>query len=787
MQKQIRIFGKIALIIICVICFIFLMQKDRDVFQLKQPEGELITNEEVQILMQAAGVMLEKEAVNSGADFFLYEDYRKLLDGLLMNMDTWHENVTYDRKYKEGFYLLKEDWYLFYDAFLLHAGLKEHIWKEEVNILAGKEWFVGEQSGADNPQGKEGREHAEKGKLLINEGEIIGYCATAFEDCSFSKVSAYVTKDVSGQKVLLTLIKKERAPFTLENVWLMEIQGQELQFFYQGFEIYCKVEEKVAEDGIVREMVSDLTFRSGKLLSVKQKTERISGRVLRIEEDALELEGNGSYPLAEEVMVYQLYEELRKGSLEEIKIGYDFADFVLEDGKICAVLILRKENMENIRVAIKSEGFASLYHESLEISADCDMELIYGAYGERKTEILKQGETLQIDEKSAYLNGDRLELSPCLQSGKMRLLSLKRSQGTPEYRGRMEVVKTENGLLLINELLLEEYLYSVVPSEMPASYPKEALKAQAVCARTYAYQYLNRPGLSHLGAHVDDSVSYQVYNNIAENSASTTAVKETAGELLFYEGKPVSTYYYSTSCGFGTNAGIWQEENVESMPYLQAGKVGEPTEERIWPEGVTAEDMKEEAVVRAYLGTVHEEDYEAKEPWYRWSYKVEEIEAELLFERLCNRYEAAPDKILTLTEEDRFESKKPESFEKVRDIIVLERREGGVTEELLLETESGTYKVISEYNIRYLLCHGGSVVKQDNTEAALGQLLPSAYFVIDTIKEKEQVTGFQIMGGGYGHGAGMSQNAAKHMSNNSMMYKEILSFFYKDCELYQMY
>ncbi len=56
------------------------------------------------------------------------------------------------------------------------------------------------------------------------------------------------------------------------------------------------------------------------------------------------------------------------------------------------------------------------------------------------------------------------------------------------------------GLVLINEVLMEEYLYSVVPSEMPASYPAESLKAQAVCARTYGYLHLMRPGYGNLGA-----------------------------------------------------------------------------------------------------------------------------------------------------------------------------------------------------------------------------------------------------------------------------------------------
>ena len=64
--------------------------------------------------------------------------------------------------------------------------------------------------------------------------------------------------------------------------------------------------------------------------------------------------------------------------------------------------------------------------------------------------------------------------------------SIERGQGTPVYPGHMEITKEEEGLLLLNEVDLEEYLKRVVPSEMPQSYELEALKAQAICARTYA-------------------------------------------------------------------------------------------------------------------------------------------------------------------------------------------------------------------------------------------------------------------------------------------------------------
>ena len=111
---------------------------------------------------------------------------------------------------------------------------------------------------------------------------------------------------------------------------------------------------------------------------------------------------------------------------------------------------------------------------------------------------------------------------------------------------------------LVNTLPLEEYLYGVVPSEMPASYPEEALKAQAVCARTYACVQMMNSSLGDLGAQVDDSVSYQVYQNRRRGSSSSQAVEATAGEILLNNGSPINAYYFSTSHGQTSTDQVWR-------------------------------------------------------------------------------------------------------------------------------------------------------------------------------------------------------------------------------------
>ena len=215
----------------------------------------------------------------------------------------------------------------------------------------------------------------------------------------------------------------------------------------------------------------------------------------------------------------------------------------------------------------------------------------------------------------------------------------------------MVIAKTPEGLVFVNELLLEEYLYSVVPSEMPASYPLEALKAQAVCARTYAYRNMSHSGIAAFGAHVDDSAGYQVYNNISENAQTTKAVKETAGQLLYYGDELCGSYYYSTSCGFGTDAGVWKSDGAEDTSYLQARRIGEESGE------YSGENLKEEEAFTEFITNCYDSDYESGEAWYRWEYEVEEIDREELLENIKKRYDANPRLVLTKNKDGEFESR----------------------------------------------------------------------------------------------------------------------------------
>jgi stage II sporulation protein D len=129
------------------------------------------------------------------------------------------------------------------------------------------------------------------------------------------------------------------------------------------------------------------------------------------------------------------------------------------------------------------------------------------------------------------------------------------------YRGSIQIDVVAGKLRAINMVGLEQYLYGVVPSEMPFTWLPEALKAQAVVARSYALA-TRRTGAFDLYSDTRD----QVYLGIEHEKPSTNAaVNDTAGQVVLYEGEVAKTYFFSTSGGRTASAeDVWGEP----VPYL---------------------------------------------------------------------------------------------------------------------------------------------------------------------------------------------------------------------------
>jgi len=138
------------------------------------------------------------------------------------------------------------------------------------------------------------------------------------------------------------------------------------------------------------------------------------------------------------------------------------------------------------------------------------------------------------------------------------------SVGEKGYRGDLRLAKVGGKLQLVNVVGLEEYLLGVVPGEMPKDWPLEALKAQAVAARTYAVGNIVKGRAFDL---YSDWRSQVYYGVASEAPGPTRAVQETRGEIVTYDGSPAQVFYFSSSGGRTISA---LDAFGTDIPYLQS-------------------------------------------------------------------------------------------------------------------------------------------------------------------------------------------------------------------------
>lgn len=422
---------------------------------------------------------------------------------------------------------------------------------------------------------------------------------------------------------------------------------------------------------------------------------------------------------------------------------------------------------ENIRVLIMTEGFKGIYHTELTISCSkgicVDIDGHITEYEPNFEYVVKQAQ-MQIG-KCIKINGKN--------GGRLKIGNVTRN-GDGIYRGKFEFYSTKDGIVAVNELLVEEYLYGVVPSEMPSNYPTEALKAQAICARTYTYFHKQSYAYPEWKAHMDDSTSFQVYMNFGETEAACKAVDETKNMILTYQDELVESFYYSTSSGLNGGAGVWKDFAVESDQYLIE------TGEDIFAEN--SEDA--EAAYKTYIDNGNPADVEYKEPWYRWDYEktLDSGGTRKFLEKLYNLSLSYPQNVRIRSRYLPSSQIKEENG--IRDIRILTRKKSGLITKIMIETEHFRISISTQHTIRQAFgCEGDIVIKNDGSRYTMGDILPSAYFYIEKIYDNNGETGdnlkqVMIHGAGLGHGCGMSQNGAKCLAERGFTAAQVLAYYY---------
>lgn len=423
---------------------------------------------------------------------------------------------------------------------------------------------------------------------------------------------------------------------------------------------------------------------------------------------------------------------------------------------------------DTIRVLIKTDGFEGIYHNTLTFVCDNGLVVKQGDTVKEYAE----GEEYMLD-KSCF--GDASE--PVMITGKhnsmVQITNLKRN-APAAYRGSLECFHVQEGIVLVNELLVEEYLYGVVPSEMPSSYPLEALKAQAVSARTYTYFHKKDYAYPQWKVNVDDSTTFQVYKNIGETAEAVLAVDETRHEVLTYGDEVIESFYYSTSSGYNGGARVWNAQKTESDSYLpETGNVV-----------FAKNDAEGEAAYQAFIDNGNSTDVEFNEAWYRWQYE-KDLEGEAcgrFLRRLYDLSNAQPQKVRIRSKYLSKEQLLKEGG--IEDIRILRREKSGLVTGLLVKTQNFMISVRTQHAVRQALgMAGDTLVKKDGSQYCMGDLLASAYFYIEKKYDNnadsgDNLKGIIVHGAGLGHGCGMSQNGAKCLANQGFTAYEILAYYY---------
>ncbi|ROR31500.1 stage II sporulation protein D [Mobilisporobacter senegalensis] len=593
---------------------------------------------------------------------------------------------------------------------------------------------------------------------------------------------------MNDHELLDNIIDREPAEVheevTYSNVWIIGNDGNIIEAFVEGKKQKYTSQYPLSED--IGNVIGDIVVKDKEVIKITIKPDKMNGKVLAYTDEYIEIEDLGKIDTDKDFKIYKIYDDIMMEMSSGILIGYSSTDFIFSDGTICAAIIKEEAKPKNIRVVLKNNDTGDIFHNSVRLTSDSDYVLYYG---DKKKEY-KAGHKINVKPNNKLLSEGRIRIEPKSKDAKIEVLSLTRSSGIPKYRGKIEIGKNKEGLTIINELTIEEYLYSVVPSEMPSSYGLEALEVQAICARSYAYTQLSNNAYHTYGAHVDDSVSYQVYNNIGENEVTVKAVDETRGLIMEYKGNIISAYYFSTSSGHTSSAkDVWMSENT--IPYL-VGSL-QAVEDKKAVEAVNNEaievdeelDLTKESNFRNFIKKSDIKTYDSDFAWYRWKVTIDAGDLKKVIDKnLAGRYNANPALIKTLQKDNTYSSVPIDTVGNVENITISKRATGGIATEMTIKGSKNTIKVMTEYNIRTILAPLYSkVIRQDKSVVDNLSMLPSAFVVVDHNKEGGKLKSITFTGGGYGHGVGMSQNGVKAMAELGKSYEEILKHYYPGIDI----
>ena len=341
--------------------------------------------------------------------------------------------------------------------------------------------------------------------------------------------------------------------------------------------------------------------------------------------------------------------------------------------------------------------------------------------------------------------------------------------GQKRYGGKLKIFIRDNDILVVNVLGIEKYLGSVVGSEMPAKWPLEALKAQAIASRTYA---LKQKG--NLLYDIDSTNKNQVYIGLEASTYKTTkAVNSTRSLVLTYKDKLINSLFHSSSAGMTENSqDVWKNK----YPYLTSVK-----------------------------------DFDKNNPKLRWNKKFSKSQLKKLFPRIGEIKEI---KILNITSTGRVKNVRIHGTFGTDQISGVDLRKRMNLKSTLVrfkfienndnKSRTDIPKLLSTNKLEnepltHIVRVGDTlIVIADQYDVSVEEIV-----ALNNIKNSSLINVGQrllvprnslnssfssdrvlvVSGYGSGHGVGMSQWGAKYMANKGEKAKSILKHFYKGVEI----
>ncbi len=394
----------------------------------------------------------------------------------------------------------------------------------------------------------------------------------------------------------------------------------------------------------------------------------------------------------------------------------------------------------NVRIVIINDLKNTIYRQTINISGK-EVKMYYG----KKYENIETNNNFELKcDSKVFKNKSIVKFS-----GTKKLYINDISNG---YNGSFFVYKTDSGLVVVNEVEMKDYVAAVISSEMSENFPLEALKAQAICARTYISKS-NPEIYKKYNADGDDTTSFQVYNKIEPGDNCKKAAKDTNNQVMKCNDELINAYYFSTSCGFTTDYHIWGKNKLK---YLAGSCL---INDKKYSQ-MKDEDLCEENQFRKFINekpNCYEEEY----PFFRWNTY---LSSEQIKNGVWNQVE--------------------EDIGKLKNVQIVQRGKGGIVSQLLIKGSNKEVLLTNQNQIRRVLTSIYSEINLNDGNKRTGmELLPSAFFDIKEVYKKGKLQGIKINGGGFGHGSGMSQNAAKEMALEGKKYSEILVSFYSNIEI----